>query len=215
MQPQERNFTLAAIEEARILNLRGQVLPVSSIQAVEDSAVVSLEGASARLQLVPDGQSWKVLTTRYRSSGSARSSVLALGTPVDVGEFRVTFTRINYADSVEDRPTNSRLRASPGGTFLIAFYNVQNLGREPKRPSTELNAELMVFDQEGRRWEFADELGRGNISGRFAMEDSKESPERQLGPGFSMDTAVAFEVPSSASGLCIPVGQMQLVVPPR
>jgi hypothetical protein len=209
MQQQERNFALAAIEEARNLNLRGQVLPVSSIQPVGESAVVSLEGATPRLQLTLEGQNWRVLTTRYRPTSGQQSSVLPLGTPVDSGELRVTFTRVAYADSV------AGIRPTPSGVFLVAFYNVQNLGREPKRPSTEFNAQLMVFDQEGRRWEYADELDKGNISGRFAVEDGKESPERPLGPGFSMDTAVAFEVPANATGLCIPVGSRQLVIPNR
>lgn len=213
MQQQERNFALATIEEARILNLRGQVLPVSAIQAVDDGAVVTLEGASARLHLVPDGQTWKVLTTRFRGNPQ-QSGVLAFGTPVDVSDLRVTFTRVAYADSVEDRSTRNQVRPSAGGIFLVAFYNAHNPGRERVVPAT-FNAKLQVYDQEGRRWGFADELDKGNISASFAVAAGAESPERPLGPSFSMDTAVAFEVPAGASGLCLPVGQLRLVIPPR
>ena len=70
-----------------------------------------------------------------------------------------------------------------------------------------------MYDKDGRHWEFADENDKGNISARFAAAAGGESPERALGAGFSMNTAVAFEVPSNAVGLCVPVGQLRLVVP--
>jgi hypothetical protein len=215
MQTQERNFALATIEEARILNLKGQVLPVTGVQALDDGATVALESASARLQLVPDGQTWKILTTRYRGSAQP-SRVLALGTPAEVGgDLRVTFTRIAFADAVEDRATRTQIRPTPSGVFLVLFYKAENLGRERIVPATAFNAKLTVYDQDGRGWEYADELDKGNISARFAIIDGKESPERPLGPGFSLDTAVAFEVPANATGLCVPVGQLRLVVPQR
>ena len=204
---------LSTIDEARTLGLKGgSVLPVSAIQAVDDGAVVSLEGATVRIQLIPEGQAWKILTTRYRGDPQL-SRVLAPGTPIDVGDLRVTFTRIAHAESVEDAATKTAIRPAASGVFLVFYYTAENRGRERIVPAAALNAKLAVYDKDGRHWEFADENDKGNISARFAAAAGGESPERALGAGFSMSTAVAFEVPSNAVGLCVPVGQLRLVVP--
>ena len=136
-----------------------------------------------------------------------------MGTPIDVGDMRVTFSRVAYADSVEDRPTKAQIRPAVSGVFLVAYYSAENRGKERIVPGTAFNAKLAVYDKDGRRWEFADELDKGNVSARFAIAAGGESPERALGAGFSIDTAVAFEVPSSATGLCLPVGQLRLLLP--
>ena len=209
----EGAIILSTIDEARTLGLKGgSVLPVSAVQAVDDGAVVTLEGATARLQLIPEGQGWKILTTRFRADPQL-SRVLALGTAIDVGDLRVTFTRGVYAESVEDPATKTIIRPAASGVFLVFYYTAENRGKERIVPATALNAKLAVYDKDGRHWEFADENDKGNVSARFAAAAGGESPERALGAGFSMSTAVAFEVPSNAVGLCVPVGQLRLVVP--
>ena len=72
------------------------------------------------------------------------------------------------------------------------------------QPATQINDQLYVTDEKGRRWETVDYRGTyGNVSGSAAVAKGYESPASWVPPGFEQVTAAVFEVPADAQNLVL------------
>ena len=72
------------------------------------------------------------------------------------------------------------------------------------QPATQINDQLYVTDDKGRRWERVDYTGNyGNVSGSAAVAKGYEQPKSWVPPGFEQVTAAVFEVPADAQNLVI------------
>mgnify|MGYP000731166581 CR=1 FL=1 len=72
------------------------------------------------------------------------------------------------------------------------------------QPATQINNQLYVTDEKGRRWETADYRGTyGNVSGSAAVAKGYEQPASYAPPGFEQVTAAVFEVPPAAESLAL------------
>ena len=90
------------------------------------------------------------------------------------------------------------------GQFVILYYAVMNNLNIEMQPATQINDQLYVTDDKGRRWERVDYTGNyGNVSGSAAVGKGYEQPASYVPPGFEQVTAAVFEVPADAQNLVL------------
>ncbi len=89
------------------------------------------------------------------------------------------------------------------GEFVVVYYVIQNDMKSRMQPAVQINDRFIAVDSEGRTWRSIDyrpPLGTG-ISGDFAVLKGGRQPEEWVDPGFSLSTAIAFDIPRDAEGV--------------
>lgn len=125
-----------------------------------------------------------------------------MGQPDPEGEVIITFEGVDRVSSVEDYFTGKGSFTAQG-EFVAVYYSIENDLLSKMQPSTQLNDDLVVQDAEGRTWECADYRPPNStaISGNFATSKGYSQPETWVDPGFTNQTAVAFDIPKDTKDI--------------
>ena len=165
-----------------------------------DSSVLSLLSDGAQEPLASSPQ-----LTRYALDGpvSIDATLLPglLGEPDLVGQVVLSIDGVDTFSSYEDY-FDGEIRAQ--GTFLVIYYSIENAATSRIQPSTQINDEFGLVDDRERQWVPAGYSNYGtSVARAFAIEVGRDSPISWVGPGFTGNTAIVFDIPESATGLAL------------
>ncbi len=143
-----------------------------------------------------------------------------VGEPRLSGKVELTFRAVDRHANVSNE---GRARAGGGasdatfeprqGVYLVVHYTVTNNSDEFLQPETYVNEIFTLADQEGREWVPGTFANYGfAVAYAFALEVGGADPRDHIGPGKSLDTAVAFDVPKTVSGLRLRSERLNLEV---
>jgi cytochrome c5 len=117
------------------------------------------------------------------------------------GSIGVRVTEAEVVDAIESEyagPYEAK------GKFIVVHYEVTSDLNASIHPGWQINDNLRVTDERGRRWELADFQGDyPGLSGDAAEAAGCDDPSTPLGAGFATCTAAVFDVPEDATGLSL------------
>ena len=125
------------------------------------------------------------------------------GDPAFSGEVTINFLSTREIGRVNDERFGS---FQPKGIFRVLYYSVENGANLKIQPGTQIGDVFSIVDDKGRQWDAHPDAYV------FARRDYREDPNSYVGPGFATTTAVAFDVPKSASGLKLRSDQLGIEV---
>ena len=116
------------------------------------------------------------------------------GEPELSGEIIITVKSIERAPNIEH---NLYGKVEAEGVFVSISYSLVNEANSRIQPSTQINDNFVLADDRGRQWGTAGV----DVAEAFADQMGESDPDKWVAPGFTGTTAIAFDVPDSASGL--------------
>lgn len=118
------------------------------------------------------------------------------------GTITLTFSEFEITDSVEDQFTGKGTLPAQG-KYVVVYYTVESDLKSEIQPATQINYQLAITDDQERTWEKIDYRPPHStgISGDFAVSRSKQQPEESVAPGFSISTAIAFDIPKDTGDI--------------
>ena len=133
------------------------------------------------------------------------------GEPDLQGTVTVTFKKVVTAEDVEDSICGNGI-VEAEGVYIAIHYYVENEANSRVQPATQINSQFVLFDDKTRQW-----VGGGSgqecfLEANFAAKEGGKGPESWIGPGFSSETAIVFDVPEDATGLHLVSDQLRLEV---
>ena len=121
------------------------------------------------------------------------------GEPELSGEIIITVKSIERAPNIEH---NLYGKVEAEGVFVSIYYSLVNEANSRIQPSTQINDNFVLTDDRSRQWGTAGYLSHGaDVADAFADQMGESDPNKWVAPGFTGTTAIAFDVPDSASGL--------------
>ena len=113
------------------------------------------------------------------------------------------FREFEVREWIEDQFTGQG-RVRSRGRFVVVYYSVMNDLNSAIQPATQINYNLFITDDKGRRWETADYTGDyGGLSGDPAVALGYEQPESHVPPGFENINVAVFDIPEDAQNLSL------------
>ncbi len=132
------------------------------------------------------------------------------GGPDPVGSVTLTFELAGKASSVTHTLYGNQ---EAEGTFVVVYYSITNDASAWIEPFGQINKQCMLIDDRGRQWEIAGYSTHGfDVSASFSELAGGSDPKGNIPPGFTRITAIAFDVPSNATGLRIHSKQLGITV---
>lgn len=139
--------------------------------------------------------------SRQASSGSGGRSespqkpkgVLSIGDTFTLGEFKYTINGVNTTRSIGKMVFGSFMgeTASPGATFVIVSYTMENVGLESQ---TVLSDDFQILDGSNRTFKPS---SKANVA-LLTESDDKDFLLSELQPGLPRTMKQAFEIPEKA-----------------
>ena len=122
------------------------------------------------------------------------------GEPELSGEITLTFTSVLRAEDINDNVCG-RGKMEAEGVFVAIYYSIRNDANSRVQPSTQINSDFVLMDDQERQWEEGGGGGHCFLEANFADKVGGRGPESWVGTGFSGVTTIVFDVPDGASGL--------------
>lgn len=135
--------------------------------------------------------------TTKKNTPVIKQTEFQLNQPFSVDDIRYSFTRVDSKTAIGTNQYTKET-ASPGATFIIVYYTVENLSKETK---TVLTSSFYLYDSKSRKF-------TSSSKGSTALSAENKGMDfllSQLQPGVAKNSAIVYEIPLEARDLKIEI----------